>query len=79
MGYGYSQNLVRTNKAASIKSLGVALGRVCIERDISVREIALAFGVSRMTIYNWFKGESIPKRSLENAIQRYIHTASKKK
>ena len=56
MSYGYSQRLIEANKKADGKSLGVALGRVCIKQDISVTELAEKLGVSRATIYNWFWG-----------------------
>jgi len=72
MTYGYSQSLVYANKKASIKSLGVALGRVCIRENISVSKIADDFGVTRMTIYNWFKGDSVPFHSYDQAISDYI-------
>ena len=72
MPYGYSQSLVYANKQASIKSLGVALGRVCIRADISVSEVAGFFGVSRMTIYNWFKGDSVPYPCYADIIAEYI-------
>jgi transposase len=75
MGYGYSQNLVRANKQASARSLGVALGRVCIRRGISVIQIAEHFGVSRMTVYNWFKGVNNPRPDLIAPVQRYIKNA----
>ena len=73
MTYGYSQSLVYANKKASIKSLGVALGRVCIRANISVTKIADDFGVTRMTIYNWFKGDSVPYHSYDEAISDYIN------
>jgi transcriptional regulator with XRE-family HTH domain len=72
MTYGYSQSLVYANKKATTKSLGVALGRVCIRANISVSKIADHFGVSRMTIYNWFKGDSVPFHSYDKAISDYI-------
>jgi transcriptional regulator with XRE-family HTH domain len=72
MTYGYSQSLVQANKKASIKSLGVALGRACIRANISVSQIAQDFGVSRMTIYNWFKGDREPHPSYAQAIADYI-------
>ena len=75
MPYGYSQSLVYANRKASIKSLGVALGRVCIRKNISVSKIADDFGVTRMTIYNWFKGDAVPYHSYDEAISDYItHT-----
>jgi len=55
---GYSQQLVKANKKASIKKLGVQLGRHCISRGISVIEVAEHFKVSRTAVYAWFKGES---------------------
>ena len=78
MSYGYSQSLVFANRKANVRSLGVALGRVCIAKNISVQTIADTFGVSRMTIYNWFKGDALPNPAFEPAIQRYIKTHSKK-
>jgi len=78
MSYGYSQNLVLANKSASARSLGVALGRLCIAKGISVKAISDTFGVSRMTVYNWFKGETHPLPSLALKVQRYIDTHSKK-
>lgn len=78
MSYGYSQSLAYANKKASAKSLGVALGRLCIAQGISVSAVANAFGVSRMTIYNWFKGDSRPHPALASEIRRYIETHSKK-
>jgi transcriptional regulator with XRE-family HTH domain len=72
MSYGYSQSLVYANKKANIKSLGVALGRICIRANVSVSEVAEFFGVTRMTIYNWFKGDSVPHSSYAQAISDYI-------
>jgi transcriptional regulator with XRE-family HTH domain len=78
MTYGYSQSLVYANKKASAKSLGVALGRVCIAKNISVRDVADHFGVSRMTVYNWFKGDSTPDLAVRTLIERYIASRKKK-
>lgn len=78
MSYGYSQSLAYANKKASAKSLGVALGRVCIAKGVSVTYVADRFGVSRMTVYNWFKGDTHPHPSLADDIRGYIKTHSKK-
>jgi hypothetical protein len=51
---GYSLRIYHLNKKADGSSLGVKLGRVCIERNIPVADIANALNVSRQTIYNWF-------------------------
>lgn len=74
MSYGYSQSLVYANKKASIKSLGVALGRVCILEGVSVSHVADFFGVSRMAVYNWFKGDSVPHPDTHAAIEKYMRS-----
>jgi transposase len=72
MSYGYSQNLVEANKKANARSLGVALGRLCIQSGVSVVEVAKTFGVSRMTVYNWFRGASAPRQELAERIKVFI-------
>lgn len=72
MGYGYSQNLVEANKNANTKSLGVALGRLCIRSGVSVAEIAEMLGVSRMAVYNWFRGVSAPRPEFAERIKVFI-------
>ena len=72
MSYGYSQSLAHTNKTESARHIGVALGRVCIRAGISVSCVAVRFGVSRMAVYNWFSGRSVPKPELTFPIKEYI-------
>ena len=72
MSYGYSQSLVEANKKASIKSLGVALGRLCIKHGVSVSEVAKELGVSRATVYNWFWGVTSPAPHLQPKATEYI-------
>jgi hypothetical protein len=55
---GYSQQLVKANKAADQTLMGVRLGALCIEKDVPVTRVAKEFGVSRTAVYAWFKGES---------------------
>ena len=45
-------------KSANSQLLGVQLGRVCLNKDIPVSDVASFFGVSRMTVYSWFRGKS---------------------
>jgi predicted DNA-binding protein YlxM (UPF0122 family) len=79
MTIGYSQSLVEANKKADARSLGVALGRVCISHDISVAEVAETLGVSRATIYNWFVGTHEPYARYYTDIERYIHIIRQRK
>lgn len=69
---GYSSRIVRANKVASIKHPGVMLGRLCIEREIPVSEVAGYFGVSRMTIYKWFKGLELPRQTQIDKIKEVL-------
>jgi hypothetical protein len=65
MSYGYSNRLIELNKKADDSSLGVQLGRVCINRDVPVSDVAVHLGVSRQTIYNWFCGVNAPRAEVD--------------
>lgn len=69
---GYSYRLVKANKTADPKHIGVKLGKFCIANDITVIEIADMFKVSRMTIYNWFIGETVPHKAAVAQIEKLI-------
>jgi hypothetical protein len=72
MAQGYSFDLVEANKRASAKNIGVALGRVCIKARVPVTQVAGHFAVSRMTIYNWFKGDGVPLPARHGYIREHI-------
>ena len=59
---GYSSRIVKANKEANTTHPGVELGRLCISQEIPVSSVAEFFGVSRMTIYKWFKGTENPRK-----------------
>ena len=70
---GYSTRIIDANDRASADSLGVQLGRYCISRDISAIEVAEYFGVSKMTIYKWFTGQSTPRQSYRDRIAAMLN------
>lgn len=78
MSYGYSQSLVAANKKANAKSLGVALGRLCIKHGIPVTEVAKELEVSRMAVYNWFLGTHSPTSSLKSRVLAYADSLKKR-
>lgn len=41
------------------RTLGVRLGRLAIQKRMSVQDIAHKTGASRTTIYNWFAGRGV--------------------
>lgn len=69
---GYSVIVQRRNAEADGASAGVRLGRVCIEKDIPVSEVATRFRVSRQTVYDWFYGTYVPAPALRLAIEEYL-------
>jgi hypothetical protein len=66
---GYSQQLVKANKAADQTLQGVRLGKMCIEKDVPVTKVAEVFHVSRTAVYAWFTGKSeiMPFRLMQAA------------
>lgn len=72
MAAGYSIALLRKVKAADPKSLGVQLGRFCIDNDISVARVAKRFGVSRAAVYCWFIGAYEPNKKLHDRVTKFI-------
>ena len=71
---GYSVYTLRKNKEAPIENIGVKLGRVCIENDISVQELSTYFGVSRFNMYAWFYGDWNPHKKHHVKVHEIIDT-----
>ncbi len=69
---GYTTRLVSLNKEADQSLLGVRLGRVCIDYDVPVTEVASQLDVSRQTVYNWFMGIHEPNQNLKGLIEDII-------
>ena len=69
---GYSYLLVKANKAADAKHIGVKLGRYCIANDIEVARVAAVLGVSRMTVYQWFTGKAMPHKDKAEKIEKLL-------
>lgn len=72
---GYASKIIKANLEASVESPGVALGRFCITKEIPVSDVAEYFGVSRMTIYKWFVGEWLPRKSNAEKISEILKRA----
>ena len=69
---GYSQKIVQLNKKASIKNLGVRLGRYCISRDVPVTDVMVLFSVTKQTVYNWFSGTHVPSKDHQKSILTFF-------
>ena len=69
---GYSQRVVKTNRDADMRSLGVALGRYCIQRELPVTDVMDYFDVSKQTVYSWFAGTHIPSKRHATLINKFL-------
>lgn len=73
---GYSQSVVKTNRDADGRSLGVRLGRYCINREIPVTDVMEYFEVSKQTVYSWFAGTHIPSKRHTTLIEQFLGKVS---
>lgn len=69
---GYSRKFTIANKKADQTHIGVQLGRICIDRDIPVLDVAEYLGVSRQAVYMWFLGRSNPHPGMRETIAEAI-------
>lgn len=72
MSNGYSFRFARAVNSADTSKLGVVLGNLCIEKDIPASDVAQYFGVTRATIYNWFKGTTNVPPSHQEAVAKVV-------
>ena len=72
MSKGYSTLTVREIEEANPKLLGVKLGRLCVKKDIPVSDVAEFFGVSRVTVYAWFRGKAVVSGKYADKMKQLI-------
>lgn len=74
MSKGYTSKFIKAVEDADQSKLGVQLARVCIANEIPANDVAQFMGVTRMTVYFWFKGEmnvgSKHKEKIEKLVQK---------
>lgn len=79
MSNGYSSRFVKIVNSADTNKLGVQLGNLCIEQDIPAQDVAEHFGVTRATIYNWFKGLTRVPPAYQEKVAEAVETLLKKR
>jgi hypothetical protein len=55
----YSEKFLLNLQRADGGSLGVQLGRLCVEANLPAAYVAKALETSRISVYNWFRGRGI--------------------
>lgn len=59
MARSYSEQfLIELNKNESL-GLGVSLAKLCVAANLPASYVSKVLGVSRMTVYSWFRGRGI--------------------
>ena len=77
MPKGYSSELVESLRYKTVKDgIGVVLAKKCIAANIPSTMVAEVLGVSRQTIYAWFRGAEIQSERIP-LIKAFIRTIEK--
>jgi|TARA_R110000822_G_scaffold172328_3_gene311987 hypothetical protein len=61
----YTERYLRDLYSFNEKRLGVQLGRLCVSANLPPSEIAKVLNVSRMTVYNWFRGGAVRSKNVD--------------
>jgi len=61
----YSEKFLLSLNGLNEKKLGVQFGRLCVKANLPPKLIAYALGVSRMSVYGWFRGRPIREKNIE--------------
>jgi hypothetical protein len=72
MPKGYSLLTANEIREANQSLLGVQLGKICLDKDIPVTDVADFFNVSRVTVYSWFRGKAIVSGKHSDKMKRLI-------
>ena len=69
MPRSYSTTFLLELKHADASLLGVQLGRLCVEANLPAVYVAKVLGISRNSIYGWFRGKPMheSKRKIVSA------------
>lgn len=65
MSRNYSQKFLIEMYKADPKNLGNALARACVAANLPAKYVATVLGVTRMTIYGWFRGKPFRRKNKE--------------
>lgn len=72
MAKGYSVLTIQEIEDANPNLLGVKLGKICVKKDIPVKDVAEFFEVSRVTVYAWFRGKTVVSGKHADKMQKLI-------
>ena len=61
----YSQDFLLDLNNLDSDRIGVQLAKACVNADLPMTEVAKVFGVSRMTLHNWFRGAPVRDKNTQ--------------
>ena len=61
----YTEKYLRDLQDCNPMRLGVQLGRLCVSANLPPSEVAKVLDVSRMSVYNWFKGGAVRSKNVD--------------
>ena len=76
MSKGYTSKFIEDVQNADPNKLGVQLAKVCISNDIPVNDVSQFLGVTRMTVYLWFKGAMNVSNKHKEKLQKLVQKLS---
>jgi len=63
----YSEKFLISMYKSDPEYIGVQLALLCVKANIPAFHVARILGVSRMTIYNWFRGSAVRDKNAQRA------------
>jgi DNA invertase Pin-like site-specific DNA recombinase len=76
---GHYTLFIQKVEDADQKPLVMQLADVCINKGTPITEVALMFGVTRASVYNWLTGKTVPRARHQAAMPKVIARLSKRK
>lgn len=70
----YTAKVIRLNADADPTLRGVALGRLCIYRNVPVNQVCQELNVSKAAVYRWFAGKREVSKHLRAKVDAYYRS-----
>ncbi len=72
MARPYSDKFLLSLESADKDRVGIQLAKICVEAKLPLLYVAKYFGVSRMAVHGWFRGNYIKEQNCIK-IQKFIN------
>jgi hypothetical protein len=72
----YSEEFLRFINTTDSNNLGVSLGKSCVRGNLPLLYVARALGVSKVTIFNWFRGRGM-RENMRSKVEVFLETINR--